>query len=242
MRRIRLINPNTTQAMTDACVEAIRPIFDEQTCLEGVAARSGPQSIEGHFDGALGAIGLLEAIAEDPLADGYIVACFDDTGLDAARCMVSAPVVGIGEAAFHLASMLANRFAVITTLSRSIPVIEDNLQRYGMGRRCAAVLSTNISVLDLESEEIDVESRMEEQISHALALGAEAIVLGCAGMTVMTKKLSDKFGIPVIDGVTAAATIVRGLAELGLKTSKVGGYAVPNPKTYSGLLSAFDPS
>lgn len=240
MRRIRLINPNTTQAMTDACVESIQPLFDDQTCLDGVTAKSGPQSIEGHFDGALGAIGLLEAIAEDTLADGYIVACFDDTGLDAARCMVSAPVIGIGEAAFHFASMLANRFAVITTLSRSVPILEDNLQRYGLDKRCAAVLATDISVLDLESGKTDVESLMEEKIRHAQSLGAEAIVLGCAGMTRMTRRLSDKFNMPVVDGVTAAAAIVRGLTDVGLKTSKVGGYATPNPKKHGGMLSAFD--
>lgn len=241
MLRIRLINPNTTQAMTDACAETIQPMLNDQIRLEAITVKSGPQSIEGHFDGALGAIGLLETLTKDPDADGYIVACFDDTGLDAARCLVDGPVVGIGEAAYHYATMLACRFAVITTLSRSIPVLEANLERYGLNKRCAAVLSTDISVLDLENEEIDVEGRMEDQIRHAQSLGAEAIVLGCAGMTAMTKRLSDKFGMPVVDGVTAAFTIIRGLAELGLQTSKIGGYATPNLKNYSGLLTPLNP-
>ena len=49
-------------------------------------------------------------------ADAFVIACFDDTGLDAARCATGAPVVGIGEAAFHMASLIAGKFSVVTTL------------------------------------------------------------------------------------------------------------------------------
>ena len=70
-----------------------------------------------------------------------LIACFDDTGLDAARCAVAAPVIGIGEAAFHMASLVAGKFSVVTTLARSIPAIEHNLAKYGLAsaaaRRCA---------------------------------------------------------------------------------------------------------
>ena len=79
-----------------------------------------------------------------------IVACFDDTGLDAARCLTAAPVVGIGEAGFHFASMLSNKFSVVTTLSRSVPAIEHNLVRYGLAHRCARVRASDVPVLELE--------------------------------------------------------------------------------------------
>lgn len=240
MNRILLINPNTTESMTKACADAIRPILNDQMLLEVITARSGPPSIEGYFDGALASIGLLEAMNKDPNADGYIIGCFDDTGLDAARCIVSAPVIGSGEAAFHIASLLSFRFAVITTLSRSVPVIENNLERYGLKSRCSAVLATDMPVLELECNEAEAEQRIGEQITKAKSLGAEAIVLGCAGMVLMTKRLSEKYGLPVIDGVTGAATIVRGLIDLGLTTSKIGGYASPVSKTYSGSLPSFN--
>lgn len=236
MRRVCLINPNTTEAMTRACAAAALPLLGEAMALDAITVSTGPASIEGYYDGPLAAVGVLEALQANPNADGYIIACFDDTGLEAARCAVSAPVVGIGEAAFHIASMLSYRFSVITTLSRSVSVIEDNLARYGLSHRCTGVLSTDISVLDLEADEKAAEEKIAEQISYARSHRAEAIVLGCAGMVGMRERLSDLCGLPIIDGVTAAAGIVRTLAELGLKTSKVGAYAAPIAKPLDGLV------
>ncbi|MBB6468021.1 hypothetical protein HNQ96_003905 [Aminobacter lissarensis] len=55
--------------------------------------------------------GMLNEIQRHPGMRGYIIACFDDTGLDAARCIADAPVIGIGEAAFHMAALLAHKMA-----------------------------------------------------------------------------------------------------------------------------------
>src|SRR5207245_4951726 len=65
----------------------------------------GPESIEGFYDDALAVPGLLAEIAKGEAqgVSAHVIACFDDTGLDAARALAGAPVVGIGEAAFHAA-------------------------------------------------------------------------------------------------------------------------------------------
>ena len=83
-------------------------------------------------------------------ADAAILACFDDTGLDAARTVFDGPVVGIGEAAFHMASLVAGSFSVVTTLQRSVPAIEHNLVRYGLASRCRSVRASEVPVLALE--------------------------------------------------------------------------------------------
>ena len=70
---------------------------------------------------------------------------------------------------------------------------------------------------------------------------AEAIVLGCAGMADLAASLSAEFGVPVIDGVAAAVVLAEGLAAIGLRTSKRGGFAKPLAKTYSGLFGQFSP-
>lgn len=239
MKRICLINPNTTRSMTDACADAAKLVVGDRLHIEAITVASGPESIEGHYDGAVASVGLMETLMANPDADGYIIACFDDTGLDAARCLVNAPVVGMGEAAFHIASLVSHRFAVITTLSRSVPIIEHNLERYGLSRRCAGVLATDIPVLALESDDGEAEKRIEEQMVRAKALGAEAVVLGCAGMVSMTRRLSEKFGMPVVDGITGAAGLVGTLIDLGIATAKLGGYAAPVSKAYHGTLSSF---
>ena len=79
-------------------------------------------------------------------------------------------------------------------------------------------------------------ARISAEIGRAIAEDrAEAIVLGCAGMTDLAASLSAEHGLPVIDGVAAAVAIAEGLARIGLKTSSLGGYAPPIKKTGSAV-------
>ena len=204
----------------------------------------GPASIEGYYDGAFAVPGMLARIleAERAGADAHVIACFDDTGLDAARSAAHAPVVGIGEAAYHAASMIGIRFSVITTMARSIAVIQDNLTRYGFAKRCARVRATEVPVLSLETHREAAQERIGREIEQALAVdGVDCIVLGCAGMADLTERFSKQFQVPVIEGIGAGVVFAVALATLGLKTSKAGAYAVPVPKTYSGIFSRFAP-
>jgi allantoin racemase len=152
-------------------------------------------------------------------------------------------VVGIGEAAFHLASLVAGRFSVVTTLARSIPAIEHNLVRYGLASRCARVRAAEVPVLALDEPGSPARARLSAEIDAALRDDrAEAIVLGCAGMASFAGELTQAHGVPVIDGVAAAVKLVESLAALALRTSKVGGYATPLPKRYAGAFAAAAPA
>ena len=99
--------------------------------------------------------GLLAEMKKAGDVDAHVIACFDDTGLDAARCLASAPVIGIGEAAFHTACLVAGKFGVVTTLSRSVPAIEHNLIKYGLFSRCVKVRASDVAVLELEDPRSD---------------------------------------------------------------------------------------
>jgi allantoin racemase len=229
--RILVLNPNTTASMTSKIGEAAKRVASPSTEIVAVNPRTGPASIEGYFDEALSLAGIIETVKENIDVDAIIIACFDDTGLDAVRCMTDAPVLGIGEAGFHAASMISNKFSVVTTLSRSVPALEHNLVRYGLFHRCAKVRASNVPVLDLEAKGSPARERIKTEIMKAIEEDkAEAIVLGCAGMTDLAASLSEEHGLPVIDGVAAAITFAEGLVLLGLKTSKLGGYAAPVEK------------
>ncbi len=226
--RILLVNPNSTVSMTEKAAQAARRVVRPGTEVVAATPAGSPPSIQGFFDVAMCLPGLLAEIARNPEADAVVIACFDDTGLDAARAMVEVPVLGIGEAAFHAASMLSCRFSVVTTLRRSVPGIEANLVRYGLAARCGRVRSTEIPVLHLERGDPATTGRIADEIRHAIDEdGAEAIVLGCAGMTDLMDGLSARFGLPVIDGVTCAVAFAEALVAVGARTSKVGGYATP---------------
>jgi allantoin racemase len=239
-KRILVINPNTTASMTRKIAAAAAAAASAGTVVSAVNPDSGPASIEGYFDEALSVPGLIAEVGKAPDMDGYIVACFDDTGLDAARCVTAAPVIGIGEAAFHVASLIAGKFSVVTTLSRSVPAIEHNLVRYGLATRCARVRASEVPVLELEEPGSTARHRISDEIARALREDrAEAIVLGCAGMTDLAASLADEHGVPVLDGVACAVKLSEALVELGIRTSKVGAYATPRPKRFSGMFASF---
>ena len=239
---ICVVNPNTTASMTAKIGAAARAAASPGVAIRAVNPDFGPASIEGYFDEAFAVPGLLAEIAKAPEADAFVVACFDDTGLEAARCATAAPVVGIGEAAFHLASLIAEKFSVVTTLPRSIAPIEKNLVKYGLVSRCARVRAADVPVLALEEEGSAARRAIESEIFRALAEeSAEAIVLGCAGMTDLARDLERSAGVPVLDGVACAVSLAEALVRVGLKTSKRNTYAPPLAKAYAGEFARFSP-
>ena len=241
--QILVVNPNTTESMTRLIGEAARLVAAPATTIIARTSSMGPASIEGYYDEALAVPGLLIEIGkgERAGADAAIIACFDDTGLDAARALSAIPVIGICEAAVATAALLSKRFTVVTTLERSRIPVEELCRRYGMAER-VRVRAANIAVLSLEDPNSGARDRLRSEIAAAIDEDkAEAIVLGCAGMADLARTLQREFGIPVIDGVGAAVKQAEALIGLGLRTSKRGAYATPLIKSYAGALSGFAP-
>ena len=240
--RLLVVNPNTTRSMTEKIGVAARAAALPSTEIVAVNPDAGPPSIEGYYDEVFAIPGLIGEMRRAGPVDATIIACFDDTGLEAARSFSAAPVIGIGEAAFHIASLIAGKFSVVTTLSRSVPAIEHNLVRYGLASRCARVRAAEVAVLELEIPGSAARGRISREIDRAIQEdAAEAIVLGCAGMADLAAALGREHGLPVIDGVAAAVKLIEALVGLGLKTSKLGGYAAPLSKRYTGDFLRFSP-
>jgi allantoin racemase len=233
--RLLVVNPNTSAAMTAAIAQATSAVAAPGTQVMAVQPSFGPRSIEGHFDEAIAAAGVAEQVRAAQGIDAVVIACFGDPGLDAAREATAAPVLGIAEAAFHVASMLATGFSVVTTMTRTCVIAEHLVHRYGFERRCRGIHGTDIAVLDLEHISDDSVRQIEASARDALARDRSgAIVLGCAGMAGLCATLQQRLGVPVIDGVAAAVKLAESLVALGLQTSKHGDYATPLPKDYGG--------
>ncbi|WP_106795424.1 aspartate/glutamate racemase family protein [Rhizobium sp. H4] len=242
--RILIVNPNTTASMTEKAATAARAVAASGTEIIAATSRMGPVSIEGHYDGALAIPGLLSELTERQSAgyDAAVIACFDDTGLEAARSFADVPILGLCESAVVTAGFLAQRFTVVTTLERSRVLIDNLVRRYGMGER-AKVRASDIPVLELENAASGAIGKLRAEIERALEEdGAEAIVLGCAGMTDLAHQLQETYGVPVVDGVSAAVKQAEALVSLGLSTSKRGSYASPLPKSFTGAMSGFAPA
>lgn len=239
---IHVINPNTTASMTGKIGEAASRIAAPGTRISATNPASGPASIEGHFDEAVSAVGVAEEVraGEREGVDAYVIACFGDPGLLAARELTRAPVIGIAEAAFHMATLISTRFSVVTTLGRTGIIAEHLLQNYGFAHHCRRVRAAEIPVLDLED---DGDTALESVIAECCRArdedGIGAIVLGCGGMADLTERIRQEVGLPIVEGVTAAVKLAEALVGLGLETSKHGDLAFPRPKPFSGQFAHF---
>jgi allantoin racemase len=242
--KIKIINPNTTQRMTETIGAAARAAAASGTTIVAVSPLMGPVSIEGHYDEAMSALGVLDEVrrGEADGCDGYVIACFGDPGLLASREIARGPVLGIAEAAMHVASLVAGGFTIVTTLARTQGIARHLVAQYGMRDRCRGIRATELAVLDLDRPGGAAYRAIREECRRALAEdGAEAIVLGCAGMADLATRLGGELGVPVVEGVAAAVKLVESLLALGLGTSKVGELAHPLPKVYRGMLEGFAP-
>lgn len=244
--RIHLINPNTSRAMTDKIAVTAREVAGPDvdvvaTCPEPGA---GPAAVESHTDEAWAALVVAQQVAAAEAAgvgpadggepdgvgpaDGYVVACFGDPGLDAARELTDGPVVGIAEAAMHVATLSGRTFAVVTTLSRTLGRAHDLVRRYGFEDTCVAMYAADVPVLELEDAGSAAREKIAELCERAVRDdGADTVVLGCAGMTDLCADLTKRTGVPVIDGVAAAVGLVSGMVRMGVGTSKRDEYAPP---------------
>jgi allantoin racemase len=238
--RIFVINPNSTQSMTEQIRRSAERAASPGTVIDAISARNTPASIEGYADEAMAVPAMLAEITQAEIrgAMAHVIACFDDPGLSAAREVARGPVIGICQAAVQVAATLASRFSVVTTLPRSVPIIEDLIESYGATRLCRRVRSVNLPVLALEEDPHEAQRRLQHEISRAIADdGAEAVVLGCAGMAELCDTLQRDCGIPVIDGVSAAVRLAEALAGGGYLTAKTGAYAFPREKSRGPVVA-----
>lgn len=236
---IQVINPNTSRGMTEIIGQAARAVAASDTEIQAVSPAQGMPSIEGHFDEAIAALGVLEQVklGREQGVCGHVIACFGDPGLLAARELASGPVIGIAEAAMHMATMVATRFSVVTTLPRTLVIARHLLRQYGFEHHCAALHAIDLPVLALEDGSGIAQEKVRARCIQAKREdGSGAIVLGCGGMADLAQELTIELGLPVIDGVGAAVKMVESLVALGLSTSKHGDLDYPIRKAATGAF------
>ncbi|MGA9411037.1 MAG: aspartate/glutamate racemase family protein [Roseobacter sp.] len=210
---IVLINPNSTVSMTDAMLRTARETVPSVE-FEGWTSDYGPPAIQGAEDGKLAEEPLLELVAKatGQSASAIIIGCFDDTALDAARALANCPVIGIGQAAYHLAAIAGGRFSVVTTLAISIPILEENIRSYGLTGQLGRVRASGVPVLALEQDTQAATDQVVAEISKAAREdGIQSVVLGCGGMVDIEQGIAHLPEIRLIDGVRAAAVFASQL-------------------------------
>jgi allantoin racemase len=228
-RRIMIVNPNTTSSMTESVVAAARRVAAAGTEIVGGTPARGVASIESHVDEVWGALGVVEQVlaGERNAVDAYVIACFGDTGVPAARELAAGPVVGMTEAALFTAAAVAHRFSIVTMPRRTMEQSDRVVRAIGLEHRCT-VRAVDVPVAGVAHGSAHLLEAFATEGRRALtADAAEAVVLGCAGLTDLVAPLQEALGVPVIDGVLAAVTMAEGLLAQGLTTSRASTFAAP---------------
>ncbi|CAL9609636.1 Hydantoin racemase [Streptomyces sp. enrichment culture] len=230
--RILVVNVNTTQSMTDSIGEQAAGVASPGTEIVPLTPPFGAESVEGNYESYLAAVAVMEAVRTHPEPfDAVIQAGYGEHGREGLQELLDVPVVDITEAAASTARFLGRSYSVVTTLDRTVPLIEERLHTAGLSARCASVRASGLPVLALEQDEEAAVEAIAEQAARAVEEDrAEVVCLGCGGMSGLAERVGERTGAPVVDGVTAAVTIAESLVRLGLSTSKVRTYAPPRPK------------
>ncbi|GLZ55930.1 aspartate/glutamate racemase family protein [Actinomycetospora sp. NBRC 106378] len=234
--RILVVNVNTTESVTAAIAASARTVAASGTEIVGLTPRFGAESVEGNLESHLAALGVADAVLRYPGPyDAVIQAGYGEHGREALQEMLDVPVVDITDAAASTAQFLGHRYSVVTTLDRTVPLIEDRLLLAGLDRRCASVRASGLEVLAIERDPAAAMAAIVAQARAAVVEDhAEVICLGCGGMAGLDEQVAAATGVPVVDGVTAAVTIAESLVRLDLRTSKVRTFGRPRPKRIDG--------
>ncbi len=231
--RIYVINPNSSQNMTDHIRRELEKIKRTDTELTVVCPDRGPVSIESAYDEILAAPHVIDLVKKAN-RDGYdavVLACFSDPGLDAAKEVSEIPVVGIEEATLHMAAMLGHRFSIMTGMRRRIPTREWHVLLRGVDQFYASSPALEMSVLEMDSNPEKAKSRILELAKKCVEEdGAEVIVLGCAGLAGYSDDIEQELGVVILDPTSVAFKIAEAMADLGLHHSKFGRFSYPPEK------------
>jgi Asp/Glu/hydantoin racemase len=199
--KVLMINPNSTEYITQMLAEAASETAGSRFDVEVITNRGGPPAIASDQDVLDCASSMLQTLRSHQ-ADAYVVGCFSDPGLAAAQQEFDQPVFGIAESSIHVALEISPAVGIIAGMDQAIPRHEVYWEKLGATANIVGEIACGRGVLDLESEEayqdvLTAGAKLRE-------IGAEVLVLGCAGMTQMADRLAADLGIPVVEPCRAA--------------------------------------
>ena len=217
---ICIINPYATEKSNAKLKKCVSEVIDKDSTVY-LNEKSIVEDYYSYYLETTNISTLVKEIESNNTSDAFIIACYEDVGIDVIRKITSKPVIGIGEAAFYTAGIIANKFSIITNLSVSHEALKNNLKKYDLDQKCVSLKSIEVPILDMETMSKSNIKKLENEINRTICEDKpEAIIITSPGILNLTKIFSDRFNIPIVEGVTAAATLLENLSKQGLKIKK----------------------
>lgn len=176
--------------------------------LEVISLAEGPRHLEYYCYGALVLPKILEIVrsAEKNNFDGVVLGCFYDIGLRESReitqkLIITAP----GESSMHIAATLGQRFSIIVGSPKHIPILRENVAKYGFQNQLASFRDIGTRVQDLHNNINITKEKIIRSAKEAInSDGAEVIILGCGSLFSFYRELQNILEVPIIDVSLAA--------------------------------------
>lgn len=207
---IVVINPNSNQAVTDGLDTALEGFqLQGGPGIECLTLAEGPFGVESQVHSDQVVLPLVRLVQARADASAFVIACYSDPGIDACRSVARVPVMGIQESGVLTALARGDRIGIIGISSASEKRHRLYMRRMGVLDRVAGERALNMSVDDT-ARGSGTFGKLVEVGGALQSDGAEALVLGCAGMAVHRAPLEEKLGLPVIDPTQAAVAMALG--------------------------------
>lgn len=238
--RLLLINPNTTDGITELVASRSREIAGPGVEVRAVTGRFGARYVASRAAYAVAGHAALDALAEHgDGCDAALLACFGDPGLLALKELSPIPVVGMAEASCHLACLLGSRFSIVTGGERWGPMLCEFVVALGLGARLASVRAVAPTGADIANDPERALALLAAACnSCAEGDGAEVVILGGAGLAGLAQRIAPNVPVPVICSLEAGLRLTLAAASLGAGKALTGSLARTPPVPSVGLSDA----
>jgi allantoin racemase len=235
--RLLLINPNITEAITEAMAAEARRFASPTTEIIAVTAAFGTQYVENRVEAAIASHAVLDALAKHAAGcDAALISAFGDPGLAAAREFVDIPVVGIEEAAILTAWMLGRRYSIVCLTPRLRTWYIECAQEHGLAGRLASVRALNVPIADITRAKEQLRDQLRQECMRAIEQDdAEVIIFGGGPIAGLARETADAIPVPCLDGVSCGVRMAESLVALHPRAASRGSFARPPGKPAKGL-------
>lgn len=237
--RILMINPNTSQALTDKLDKAARAILPPETELVSVTAEEGFAYISSRAEAHCAGVGVMDTLAQlGADFDAAVIAAFGDPGLLPAREAFDMPITGMTEAAMLSACMLGQRFAFVTFTPRMAPWYNEQVRQAELTPRFAGTFTPDVPLGKIEEIDSDLRAPLIAECHRAMEAGADVLILSGAPLAGLAPSLRNEIDAVLIDPVQAAVLQAAALTRLAPQGASGGSYRRPPGKPSTGLPEA----
>ncbi|AKM30900.1 hypothetical protein AB870_13460 [Pandoraea faecigallinarum] len=207
-----VLNPNSLDRVTQSIAATASVQFrDSAVRLTFATLADAPAGIATQRDAERAAVLVANAIERNlqstDAADAFVLACYSDPGLAAAREITRKPIIGIGQAALGAAAALGERIGVVAITSGSIARHWRAYRAHGFAQKVVGERAIDLSVAESGDEALAVPRIVDTARALIEQDGADVVVLGCAGMTALRARIEDALGVPVVEPCMTAIAL-----------------------------------